>query len=74
MTDKKIRGQNFNNLYLEERENTIDFTFDISAPPSKLVKIFQDAVWTLLERYSEYLVGTIKVTIEFHPEDEVEDE
>ena len=69
MTDKKIRGQNFNYLFLEERENTIEFTMHDGFYFEPLF----DNLNELCSRFG-YIKGTLKFTIEFHPEDEVEDE
>ena len=70
MTDKKIRGQNLNNLYLEERENTIEF--ETHSESDDVGNFYYQACDALQRRFD--CVGTFKVTVVFVPEDEVEDE
>ena len=71
MTDKKIRGQNFNHFYYaDERENTVQFTM----PNGFYFDALFDNLDELCSRFG-YIKGNLKFTIEFYPdtEDEVED-
>ena len=69
MTDKKIRGQNFNYLFLEERENTIEF--ETNSESDDIGKFYYLVCNALQRRFN--CVGTFKVSVVFVPEDEVED-
>jgi hypothetical protein len=72
MTDKNIRGQNFNYLSLEERENTREVKFSVWE--TDWMELVEDKMSELITNFDGYNGnGTFKVTIEFHSEDEVED-
>jgi hypothetical protein len=57
----------------EERENTVEFSFSSDGGAVSGHYDFRAAVRRLFSLFG-YVDGTFKVTIEFHPEDEVEDE
>jgi len=77
MTDKKIRGQNFNHLYIEERENTQEVKVSAELSWDDQRNTIMSAFDALDERMGwPHLLGSgyYRVTIEYHSEDEVEDE
>ena len=72
MTDKKIRGQNFNYLFLEERENTIEI--DVSCSDFNFARAeIEKTFFALWDRFPDMQIARYKITFEIYPEDEVED-
>ena len=75
MTDKKIRGQNFNHFYYADDEgNTTEVKFSTDVHWKGMLELIADGMDEVYNReFCKGKQGNWKVTIEFHPEDEVED-
>jgi hypothetical protein len=71
MTDKNIRGQNFNYLSLEERENTLQRMFDGF---TKWLAIPSFVMWAYNKLSDKHITGRFVITVEFYGSGEVEDE
>ena len=81
MTDKKIKGLNFNHFYYaDDKGNTTQFEVDVPDSLDLVGYYTQSKADELLSSLGwfgvPHIQGKFKVTIEFHPdtEDEVEDE